>query len=123
MSVRYRLDVRRLEHVHANLPGAEEFVPPVVGAVFRQILPNYVVREVFATRREEIREKAAALITEKLGRDAILVSDPGQGGSRRHDDGAHGRTELLRDEIFRAAMPAIEPVAPAPAAQKAVVRR
>jgi regulator of protease activity HflC (stomatin/prohibitin superfamily) len=75
VSVRYRLDVRRLEHIHANLPGAEEFVPPVVGAVFRQILPNYVVREVFASRREEIREKAAALITEKLGKDAILVSE------------------------------------------------
>src|SRR5437762_150192 len=58
VSVRYRLDVRRLDHVHANLPPVDEVVPPVVAAVFRQLVPNYVVREVFATKREELRASA-----------------------------------------------------------------
>ncbi len=75
VSVRYRLDVRRLDHVHANLPAVAEVVPPVVAAVFRQLVPNYVVREVFATRREELRASAEKIIAEKLGADAILVRE------------------------------------------------
>jgi regulator of protease activity HflC (stomatin/prohibitin superfamily) len=75
VSVRYRLDVRRLDHVHANLPGVEEVVPPVVAAVFRGLVPNYMVREIFATKREEIRASAEKAITEKLGADAILVKE------------------------------------------------
>ena len=75
VSVRYRLDVRRLDHVHANLPAVAEVVSPVVAAVFRQLVPNYVVREVFATKREEIRASAEKIIAEKLGADAILVRE------------------------------------------------
>ena len=75
VSVRYRLDVRRLDHVHANLPPVDEVVPPVVAAVFRQLVPNYVVREVFATKREELRASAEKIIAEKLGADAILVRE------------------------------------------------
>ena len=75
VSVRYRLDVRRLDHVHANLPEVAEVVSPVVAAVFRQLVPNYVVREVFATKREEIRASAEKIIAEKLGADAILVRE------------------------------------------------
>jgi regulator of protease activity HflC (stomatin/prohibitin superfamily) len=75
VSVRYRLDARRLDHVHANLPSVDEVVPPVVGAVFRQLVPSYMVREIFATKREEIRASAEKAITEKLGKDAILVKE------------------------------------------------
>ena len=41
---------------------------------FRDLVPNYTVREVFALKREEIRSRAAAQITEKLGGDGIVVS-------------------------------------------------
>ncbi len=77
VSLRYRLDARRLDHIHANLPPSpeRELVPPVVASVFRQIVPNYMVREVFATKREEIRLKAAEEITQKLAADAILVKE------------------------------------------------
>jgi regulator of protease activity HflC (stomatin/prohibitin superfamily) len=75
VSVRYRLDVRRLDHVHANLPPVDEVVPPVVAAVFRRLVPNYVVREVFATKREELRASAEKIIAEKLGADAIFVRE------------------------------------------------
>ena len=45
IAVRYRLDPRRLDYIHANLPQPieEEIVPPVVAGVFRQVVPNYLV--------------------------------------------------------------------------------
>jgi regulator of protease activity HflC (stomatin/prohibitin superfamily) len=77
VSVRYRLDPGRLDHVHANLPQPVEIelVPPVVASVFRQLVPNYMVREVFATRREELRQKAAEEITNRLAPDAVVVKE------------------------------------------------
>ncbi len=77
ISVRYRLDPRRLDYIHANLPEAidEELVAPVVSSVFRQIIPNFTVREVFAVRREEIRKSAADAIAGRLGSDGVLVRE------------------------------------------------
>jgi len=77
ITVRYKLDVRKLDFIHANLPQPieKEIVPPVVSSVFRELAPNYTVREVFATRREEIRQNAAERITRKLESDGILVKE------------------------------------------------
>ena len=77
VAVRYRLDARRLDYIHANLPQPveEELVPPVVASVFRQIVPNYMVREVFSTQREEVRRRAAEAIAKKLAADGILVKE------------------------------------------------
>jgi regulator of protease activity HflC (stomatin/prohibitin superfamily) len=77
IAVRYRLDPRRLDYVHANLPQPieQEIVPPVVAGVFRQVAPNYMVREVFSTRREEVRQRAADAIARKLAPDAIVVKE------------------------------------------------
>jgi len=77
ITVRYKLDARRLDFIHANLPQPveKEIVPPVVSSVFRELAPNYTVREVFATRREEIRQAAAGRITRKLEADGILVKE------------------------------------------------
>jgi regulator of protease activity HflC (stomatin/prohibitin superfamily) len=75
--VRYRLDPRRLDFIHANLPQPieEEIVAPVVATVFRQTAPNYIVREIFATRREELRNRAAEAITTRLAADGIVVKE------------------------------------------------
>jgi len=75
VSVRYRLDAKRLDAVHANLPPIPELVGPVVASAFRQLVPNYVVREVFAVKREELRQRAAQIIKDKLEKDALLVGD------------------------------------------------
>jgi regulator of protease activity HflC (stomatin/prohibitin superfamily) len=77
ISVRYRLDSKRLAYIHANLPQPveEEIVPPVVASVFRQVIPNYLVRDVFSTRREEVRRLSAQAITQKLGTDGIVVKE------------------------------------------------
>jgi regulator of protease activity HflC (stomatin/prohibitin superfamily) len=77
VSVRYRLDPKRLSHIHANMsqPVDQELVPAVVASVFREIVPGYLVRDVFAARREEVRQRAADAITRKLAGDGILVKE------------------------------------------------
>ena len=77
VNVRYRLDPSRLDYVESNLPQPveQEIVPPVVASAFREIVPNYTVRDVFATRREEIRKRTAELIIKKLGEDGIVVKE------------------------------------------------
>jgi regulator of protease activity HflC (stomatin/prohibitin superfamily) len=77
VTVRYRIDPRRLDYVQANLPQPidQEIVEPVVTSVFRQVAPNYVVRDVFALKREEFRQRAAQIITDRLASDAIVVKE------------------------------------------------
>jgi regulator of protease activity HflC (stomatin/prohibitin superfamily) len=77
ISVRYRLDPQRLPYIHSNLPQPldAEIVPPVVASVFRQVVPNYMVREVFSAKREEVRRATSEAITRKLAVDGILVKE------------------------------------------------
>jgi regulator of protease activity HflC (stomatin/prohibitin superfamily) len=77
VSVRYRLDPGRLDFVHANLPQAveEEIIAPVVASTFRQVVPNYMAREVFSTKREEVQRNTRQAITQKLAADAIVVKE------------------------------------------------
>src|SRR5215472_1469888 len=77
ITVRYKLDPKRLDFIHSNLPQPveKEIVPPVVASTFRELAPNYTVREVFASQREEIRRLAADRITRKLDADGIIVKE------------------------------------------------
>lgn len=77
VTVRFRLDPRRLAYIQANLPQPVEkqLVPPVVAAEFRELAPNYLVRELFATKREEIRREAASAISQKLSPDGVIVKE------------------------------------------------
>jgi regulator of protease activity HflC (stomatin/prohibitin superfamily) len=77
VTVRYKLDPNKLASVQAHLPqpADKELVPPVVGSAWRDLAPQYTVREIFSTKREEVRSKAAAVITRKLGTDGIVVEE------------------------------------------------
>jgi regulator of protease activity HflC (stomatin/prohibitin superfamily) len=77
VAVRYRIDPSKLAYVHANLPRPveTELVPPVVGSTFREIAPNYLVRDLFGASRENVRREAAGAITRKLAPDAIVVKE------------------------------------------------
>jgi regulator of protease activity HflC (stomatin/prohibitin superfamily) len=77
VSVRYRLDLKRLDSIHTNLPQpvGEQVVAPVVSTIYRQLAPNYVTREIFATKREELRTKAAEAIAVRLASDGIIVRE------------------------------------------------
>jgi regulator of protease activity HflC (stomatin/prohibitin superfamily) len=77
ITVRYRLDPRRLDFIQSNLPQPveKEIVPQVVASVWRDLVPNYTVREVFAIKREEVRKRAAGAITRRLASDGIIVKE------------------------------------------------
>lgn len=77
ITVRYRLDPRRLDYIQSNLPHPveKEIVPPVVASVWRELVPHYTVKDVFSAKREEVRQHAASLITQKLAADGIIVKE------------------------------------------------
>jgi regulator of protease activity HflC (stomatin/prohibitin superfamily) len=77
ITVRYRLDPNHLDYIQSNLPQPveKEIVPAVVASAWRELVPNYTVREVFATKREEVRRRAAGVITQKLAADGIVVKE------------------------------------------------
>jgi regulator of protease activity HflC (stomatin/prohibitin superfamily) len=52
-----------------------EIVPPTVASVWRELVPNYTVRDVFSAKREEVRHRAAAMIAQKLAVDGIVVKE------------------------------------------------
>jgi regulator of protease activity HflC (stomatin/prohibitin superfamily) len=77
ITVRYRIDPKRLDYIEANLPQPleKEIVPPIVASAWRELVPNYTVREVFAVKREEVRKRAASIITQQLASDGIVVKE------------------------------------------------
>ncbi len=77
VTVRYRLDPSHLATIHQNLPQLvnEQVVGPVVSSIYRQLAPNYLTREIFALKREELRTQAADAIKTRLASDGILVRE------------------------------------------------
>ena len=77
VTVRYRLDPAKLATVQAHLPqpADKQLVPPVVASAWRDLAPEYTVREIFSSKREEVRSKAAGIIAKKLSADGIVVEE------------------------------------------------
>jgi regulator of protease activity HflC (stomatin/prohibitin superfamily) len=77
ITVRYRLDPARLDYIQNNLPQPveKEIVPSVVASAWRELVPNYTVRDVFAAKREEVRKRASDMIARKLAADGIVVKE------------------------------------------------
>jgi hypothetical protein len=48
ITVRYRLDPKRLDYIQGSLPAGRERV----ASVWRELVPNYTVRDVFSARRK-----------------------------------------------------------------------
>jgi regulator of protease activity HflC (stomatin/prohibitin superfamily) len=77
ITVRYQIDPKRLDYIEANLPQPleKEIVPPVVATAWRELVPGYTVREVFSAKREEVRQRSAELIRQRLAADGIVVKE------------------------------------------------
>jgi len=77
ITVRYQLDAHRLDYIQSHLPQPveSELVPPVVASTWHELAPNYTVREIFSSSREEVRRRAAEIITRKLASDGIIVKE------------------------------------------------
>ena len=100
VAVRYRLDARRLGFIHANLPAdiGAEVVAPVVASTYRSLAPNYITREIFALKREELRSKAAEAIKTRLESDGILVREVVLRDIKLPEEYARGLEGLLLKE-------------------------
>ena len=100
ITVRYRLDPRRLDYIQTHLPQPveTEIVPPVVASAWREVAPNYTVKEMFSSKREEVRQRAAAIITRKLGADGVIVEDVMLRDIRLPAEYAQGLQDLLLKE-------------------------
>jgi regulator of protease activity HflC (stomatin/prohibitin superfamily) len=47
----------------------------VVASAWRELSPSYTVREIFSTKREDVRSAADKIITKKLAGDGIIVEE------------------------------------------------
>ena len=95
VSVRYQLDPRKLPDIENSLPQPveTELMPPVVANAFRQTISSYMVRDVFSTKREEVRRLAAE----------VDHAPPGRGRHRREgsDDARPGAAARVRERRSR----------------------
>jgi regulator of protease activity HflC (stomatin/prohibitin superfamily) len=100
VTVRYRLDPNKLASVQAHLPQPpdKELVPPVVASAWRELTPQYTVKEIFSTKREEVRVRAANIITHKLATDGIIVEEVMLSDIQLPDEYARGLEGLLLKE-------------------------
>ena len=85
VTVRYRLDPAKLDSVQAHMPQPVD-------------KEQYTVREIFSSKREEVREKAAAIITRKLGADGIVVEEVMLSDIQLPEEYAKGLEGLLLKE-------------------------
>lgn len=100
ITVRYRLDPRRLDYIESHLPQPvdAQMVPAVVASAWRDLAPNYTVREIFSSKREEVRRQATDVITKKLGGDGILVEEVMLRNIQLPPEYARGLQDLLLKE-------------------------
>ena len=100
ITVRYRLDPRRLDYIESHLPQPvdSQMVPAVVASAWRDLAPGYTVREIFSTNREEVRREAAGVITRKLGADGIIVEEVMLRNIQLPPEYAKGLEDLLLKE-------------------------
>jgi regulator of protease activity HflC (stomatin/prohibitin superfamily) len=100
VTVRYRLDPNKLDNIQAHMPQPvdRELVPPVVASAWRELAPEYTVREIFSAKREEVRARAANIITHKLGADGIVVEEVMLSDIQLPEEYAKGLEGLLLKE-------------------------
>jgi regulator of protease activity HflC (stomatin/prohibitin superfamily) len=100
ITVRYRLDAKHLDYIQNNLPQPveKEIVPPVVASAWRELAPNYTVRDIFSAKREEVRQRAAGVITQKLAADGIVVKEVMLRDIQLPEEYAKGLEDLLLKE-------------------------
>jgi regulator of protease activity HflC (stomatin/prohibitin superfamily) len=100
ITVRYRLDPRHLDYIESNLPQPveKEIVPAVVASSWRELAPNYTVRDVFAAKREEVRQRASDVIARRLAADGIVVKEVMLRDIQLPADYAKGLESLLLKE-------------------------
>jgi regulator of protease activity HflC (stomatin/prohibitin superfamily) len=75
--VRYRLDPSKLAYIQSNLPQPieTEMITPAIVSTFRDVAPNYLVRELFSTKRDQFQQVVGGQVAARLKADGIVVKE------------------------------------------------
>jgi regulator of protease activity HflC (stomatin/prohibitin superfamily) len=75
--VRYRLDPSKLAYIQSNLPQPieTEMITPAIVSTFRDAAPNYLVRELFSTKRDQFQQVVGGQVAARLKADGIVVKE------------------------------------------------
>ena len=101
VSVRYVLDPARIATLARTLPDdiGEEVVQPQVEGVLYKTMSRYTVREVFSTKRQEIRDSVEAELKPLLEKDGIRLQAVMIGKVDLPADYKAGMEKLLAEEL------------------------
>lgn len=101
LAVRYALDPARIGSTARALPEdiGGEVVDPAVQGVAYKILARYTVREIFSTKRQEIRDAIEAELKPLLERDGIRLKQVLVGKVDLPSDYRAGMERLLAEEL------------------------
>lgn len=101
ISVRYALDPARIASMARALPEdiGGEVVQPAVQGVLYKTLARYTVREVFSTKRQEIRESIENELRPLLAKDGIKLQAVLVGKVDLPADYKRGMESLLAEEL------------------------
>jgi regulator of protease activity HflC (stomatin/prohibitin superfamily) len=101
ISVRYALDPERITAMARDLPEdiGGEVVQPAVQGVLYKTLARYTVREIFSTKRAEIKETIEAELKPLLAKDGIKLQQVLVGKVDLPADYRAGMERLLAEEL------------------------
>ena len=101
LSVRYGLDHSRLTEIALSLPEdiSADIVEPAVQGVIYKTLARYSVREIFSTKRAEIKEAIEAELKPLLAEDGIKLQSVLIGKVDLPPDYKTGMEKLLAEEL------------------------
>ncbi|NJD08571.1 MAG: prohibitin family protein [Methylococcaceae bacterium] len=101
VSVRYALDPARIAALAHTQPDdiSGQVVEPAVQSVLYKTLARYTVREIFSTKRQEIRETIEAELKALLDKDGIVLKQVLVGKVDLPADYRAGMEQLLAEEL------------------------
>ncbi|MBU1362970.1 MAG: prohibitin family protein [Gammaproteobacteria bacterium] len=101
ITIRYALDPARLSSAARSLPDdiGGQVVDPAAQAVLYKTLARYTVREIFSTKRQEIKESIEKELGEMLGKDGIKLISAMIGQVELPADYRAGMDRLLAEEL------------------------
>jgi len=101
VTIRYALDPARLTSAARSLPDdiGDQVVDPAAQGVLYKTLARYTVREIFSTKRQEIKESIEKELAEMLGKDGIKLQSVMIGQVELPADYRAGMDRLLAEEL------------------------
>lgn len=101
VTIRYALDPERIASIARNLPDdiGGEVVEPVAQDVLYKTLARYTVREIFSSKRQEIRDSIQSELGSQLARDGIRLQAVMIGRIELPAEYRRGMDQLLAEEL------------------------